>query len=217
MNIFVSMRVIDCDSYVEVRDAISHDWCEYFSNYEFLPIFMPNNINKITNYFEKLSPAGLLLTGGNDLCVEDDHPLFNAIKQRNEAETKMLELAIKMKLPVLGVCRGLQIINQYFKGKVTHVDSKKHVAVNHNIKIIKNIFSDKKRTEVEVNSYHNYGVYKKDLSKELNAFSVSSDDCVEGFYHKDLPIYAIQWHPERINNASDFDHEIFQYWLEKCS
>ena len=57
------------------------------------------------------------------------------------------------------------------------------------------------KEEFKVNSFHNHGVLLDGLSSFLKTFDIAKDSVVEGFFHPELPILGIQWHPERQNNC----------------
>ena len=74
------------------------------------------------------------------------------------------------------------------------------------LKIIREIFSSESLSEKETkkiirDTYKNHGVLVDGLSSSLQAFAISEGSVVEGFFHEELPIIGIQWHPERPNNC----------------
>ena len=107
---------------------------------------------------------------------------------------KILQYAIKKNIPVLGVCRGLQLINKYFGGSFVQIEN--HVATHHNVNFKKSwesIYGNKNK----VNSYHMNGIDPIDLAEGLIPTAFDSDGYVEGFYHDNLTIASVMWHPER--------------------
>lgn len=180
---------------------------------------------------------GLLLTGG-----EDVHPrLYNKpgyVEQfrlddldeaRDEFELKLLAYAHKRRLPLLGICRGLQITNVFLEGTLVpdivafgRTDHKKHQEGNdrqHPIWLKENTFL----TEItglakgEVNSAHHQSI---DLLGEGLAMNcVSPDGTVEGVEIKereDHPfLLLVQWHPERMQDQqSPFSLNISRAFIE---
>jgi gamma-glutamyl-gamma-aminobutyrate hydrolase PuuD len=214
-RIGITMRVDDAIGYNEPRDCLAQDWWDYLQ-FIFPYIHwmaLPNIDNNIQNYVKEWNLDGFLLTGGNDV---------GSSQKRDDTETKLLEIAVDQKIPVLGVCRGLQMLNVFFKGTIIHDltgicgSPDAHVRKNHSVKIDNGIFrSLLKNNELEVNSYHRHGVIKASLSSELMPFAFSMDGLVEGLYHPKLPIVAIQWHPERKNPAKDADRNLINAWLER--
>lgn len=215
MIVFVSMRVVENQSYAERRDAISHDWSRLFGSFGIVPILVPNALPDPGALLAAVPGRGLLLTGGDDLGPQPGEAGEPSIRDR--AEQTLLRIALDRGLPVLGVCRGLQLINSFFGGTVSRRLAAPHVAVDHQVTIETSLANLPAGTKLTVNSFHNQGVSRSDLAPPLRAFATSDDDCVEGLLHPDLPITAIQWHPERPNPASAADRALIEAWLAQCA
>ena len=211
INILVSMRISENTSYIERRDAIAHDWVKFLSKYNVVPIFIPNNLPDPTIYFDAVSPAGLLLTGGNSLGERKQ------LSERDQAEERLLAKATQIGLPVFGVCRGLQVINRFFGGGLSRQLTENHVAINHTITMDEKFSSADSDVLLTVNSYHNQGVKIGQLASSLKSFAISDDQIIEGLVHPNLPIIAVQWHPERESPSEQIDHELFSQWIKKCA
>jgi len=167
--------------------ALENNYLEYFEEFDFRIIQIPNITNHVESYFDEIPIKAVILTGGGDV----GHFL-----PRDKTEKKLIEIAIRRKLPVFGICRGLQFINIFFGGKLKNI--KGHVATTHEIKIIDPKLSKLLGKEkIEVNSYHNQGITKSCLSPKLTPFAISNDGIVEGVCHKKYQIAGIMWHPER--------------------
>ena len=221
MLIGLTMRITENTSYVEYRDSISHDWINYLSNYGISPILLPNYSADIQSFMASISLSGIIISGGDSIIDNPTNHTENIYHQRDISELSILENGIRMGLPILGTCRGLQIINKFFKGAITSNirKSKDHpVASNHNINILTNpIIPEFSDSEVSVNSYHDDGICMDDLSKCLKPFATWENTLVEGFYHPNLPILGIQWHPERTTSSNGLDEALFNYWIELCN
>lgn len=202
MIILVSMRTIENASYPETRDAISQDWQRLFSQYGMTPILVPNAMGEIGDYF-KFGALGLLLTGGEDLGPA------NAPTLRDRTETLLLEGAMKRSLPVFGTCRGLQLINSHFGGRITRELSEEHVGEHE-------VLLDGQRT-IRVNSFHNQGVLADDLATDFAPFAATGSGVIEAIRHRSLPITAVQWHPERPSPAAALDRMLLQQWISQCA
>ena len=61
------MRVIEASQYKEVRDSISHDWLNFLSMFDLVPILVPNQLNDPVGYMKSIKADMLLLTNGNDV------------------------------------------------------------------------------------------------------------------------------------------------------
>lgn len=201
-KIGITSRIIKNES-GNISDSIEHAYFEYFSSLGFQPLFIPNNQVLLREYLENFDVAGIVFSGGGDISASYQGcaslECDNSQKARDEIEDLLLRWAITLNKPVFGICRGMQFINVFFGGKITqNIENKlghKHVGVNHHIQIVdeKFYFHD----NLEVNSYHNHGVSIDNLASQLIPFAIVDDTLVEGFYHKDLPVVAVQWHPER--------------------
>jgi putative glutamine amidotransferase len=214
MIVFVSMRIVENATYPETRDAISHDWSRLFGHYGIVPILVPNALADPAALVAAVPGKGLLLTGGESLGPLSGEP--GEPSMRDRAEMELLRAALDRGLPVLGVCRGLQVINAFFGGKVSRRLTAPHVAIDHPVKIGMPVAGLREGTTLTVNSYHDQGVAESDLAPPLRAFATSEDGCVEGLLHPELPVTAVQWHPERANPAQATDRAIIESWLSQC-
>ena len=105
--IAISLRIVKAQNYDETRDALSHDWPQFLENLGIIPIYIPNNLLNVKNYLSAFEIDGLILSGGDNLGTD---PV------RDKTETELLQYAMSKNIPTLGICRGLQLINQYFGG-----------------------------------------------------------------------------------------------------
>jgi len=187
-------------------DVLEHSYLMYLESYGIKTIAIPNIFSQAGYYFDQFPIEGIILTGGEDVDPKlygENIEWMDISPRRDQTEQKLLEIAMERKLPVFGICRGMQFINVFFGGKLVknikeeitldHVPGKDHITRIINEKII----SDLGKKEIAVNSYHNQAVTTSNLSPYLNAFAVAEHGIVEGLYHPSLPIMGIQWHPER--------------------
>ncbi len=217
MIVLVSTRVVENASYPETRDALSHDWGRLFGALDIVPVLVPNSLPDPTVFLSALDPGGLLLTGGDDLGRGLDEVSGPAASPRDATEDALLAGALACGLPILGVCRGLQVINRHFGGRVARGLSEPHVAVTHEIEMVAPRGGIAAGARIPVNSYHNDGVLADGVGRELAPFAVSAGGVVEGLAHQSLPVTAIQWHPERDNrDAAAFDRALIGEWLARC-
>lgn len=185
IRVCVTMRVTAAENYHEPRDSISHDWLARLSSWGMVPIPVPNLGTAAVGYVEALSPALVILSGGEDLGVS---PV------RDETETALLDFAMRARQPVLGVCRGLQLINSHLHGFLCRVEG--HVAHPHDVKIDKH-WDKHYGAATKVNSYHNICVPADGLAPSLHATATDSAGNIEALRHDELPVAAVMWHPER--------------------
>jgi putative glutamine amidotransferase len=176
----------------EVRDALDVRLSALFWELGFLPIPMASAIRDHEEYIHTLMPDAVVLSGGNDI---------GQAPERDQLETELLAHAVKYHLPVLGICRGMQIINHHQGGMLRLLSG--HVAVRH--RLTGPLVGPGGR---EVNSYHNQGLLDADLGVDLEATAWSDDGVVEALRHQEWPWLGIMWHPERDAPVTDSDKEI---------
>ncbi len=189
-RIGITTRIVNAQGYEEKRDAISQDWIKFLEKENITPILIPNNLSNVQLFLEEVNLDGIILSGGDN--IGDD-------KERDNTENQIIEFGMKNKIPIFGVCRGMQVLNKFFKGKISSTQNDEHVRKNHEIFI-----SDKKisdllmQNKIIVNSYHRNIINFKDIGESLTSFAIhKQDNTVEGFLHKELPIIGVMWHPER--------------------
>lgn len=202
MLILVSMRIADNSTYPERRDALSHDWGHLFDRYGLTPILIPNSLSNPGKYLE-LGAVGLLLTGGDSMGSEDQPT------ERDQTEIELICGSIEAGVPILGVCRGLQVLNRYFGGQVIQLANQDHVGT-HTVRL-------QNASCMKVNSYHCDAVTQEGLATPLQPFAWAEHGIVEAFRHESLPITAIQWHPERTSPSATYDEEIIKDWIKPCA
>ena len=189
-KIGISLRVEKIEKFNEKRDTISHDWINFLQKLDYFPVLIPNNLIDVGDYISELKLNGIILSGGDNI---------GEFPERDQTENKILEYAIKNSIPVLGVCRGMQLINTFFNGTISENSNSGHVGKPHNIDIMNpslvNLFGHDK---LEVNSFHNNLIKKDDIGDGLDVFALSEKDfTIEGCFHKKYPIIGVMWHPER--------------------
>lgn len=220
MIVAVSMRVVENSTYPEIRDAISHDWVRLLDTLPVTPVFVPNVLSNPAAYLRDIGAKGLILTGGGDLGPLPDEPNHKELTpDRDRTENELLTSAVDRGLPVLGVCRGLQVLNVHFGGGLVRDLSStgQHVDIEHELEIVASPpWGNLGAKHLITNSFHSQGVCLSNLAPELKAFAMASGDVVEGLYHPDLPVLAVQWHPERPNPASKQDQALLQHWIAQC-
>jgi N5-(cytidine 5'-diphosphoramidyl)-L-glutamine hydrolase len=199
MLILVSTRIAENHTYSERRDALSHDWGNLFDHFGLVPVLIPNSLKDVTPYW-KLGAKGLLLTGGDSLGSKMQPT------QRDKTESQLIQGAIENGVPILGVCRGLQMLNRYFGGD--SIDVPGHVG-KHAVKL-------QDGSNMDVNSFHDKAVTLQGLAKPLRPFAQTEDGIVEGVRHESLPIVAIQWHPERASPSAAYDELLIKEWMKAC-
>lgn len=148
--------------------------------------------------------GGLLLPGGGDLepwrYGQPNTASRGLEPERDEAELELLERFTALGRPVLGICRGLQAINVFFGGTLIQ-DLPGHGAVGgrdrlHVVRAVPGAFGRLWGERPVVNSAHHQAVDR--LGAGLRAIQWAPDGTVEALAHRALPVWAVQWHPERL-------------------
>ena len=184
----ISQRVERIEAINERRDALSQEWASLAEACGFLPLPLPNRLSVVRQLLEELSPEGMILSGGNDLASHGgDAP------ERDETERILLEYAMRKGIPLLGVCRGMQVIADYFGNPLQRVSG--HAACRHPI--------EGEMPRVSVNSYHNWGLLS--AAEPLRMLSQAKDGVIEAIRHREQSIMGIMWHPERETPFQDAD------------
>ena len=189
----ITQRVSVVPAYGERRDCLDQAWTKFLAACGLLPILLPNVTEVALALCEGADIAGLILTSGDDLAV-----LGGNTPERDAVESAVLDRAERRRLPVLGVCRGMQVIQQRFAIPLRRVEG--HVTPRQVIRI----YGELK----EVNSYHRFAAL--DSRPPLNVWAVAADGVVKAIRHSAQPITGIMWHPERCAPFSSADVALFR-------
>lgn len=151
--------------------------------------------------------AGLLLPGGGDI----DPALYRAENQGSreidrpldEAQLAMTDAFVRAKKPVLGICKGIQVINVYFGGGVIQHLATAEAHMYHEADSVHECVSlagtDMERLygrRYVTNSSHHQALGA--MGEGLSVTAYAADGTVESAAHGGLPVFGVQWHPERM-------------------
>lgn len=183
-RIAITQRVEVLADRSERRDALDQRWAEFLLACGLSAVPVPNNVELARRLFDS-SIAGLILTGGNDLTsYGGDAP------ERDATERLLVDLAQARGLPILGVCRGMQLLLDRYG--VTLVRVTGHVASTHDLLV--------DGVARKVNSYHHLAAL--DATDRVRVTARADDGVVEAFADETGHCAGIMWHPER---CSPFD------------
>lgn len=199
-RIGLTQRMEYLKDYGEKRDCLDQRWTKLLFPMGLLPIPLINTAQDIPFYLDQMKLDGVILTGGNDLASIPDGE--NKAPERDRFERMLIDFCTRESKPLLGVCRGMQMLNVYYDGRLQKVMN--HAAVRHPILFTGFPFMDIQE-RLTTNSFHGYGLTKKDLGKKMKGLAFAEDGTVEAMTHVSLPQYGIMWHPEREFPPSDFD------------
>ena len=189
----ISQRVAVEPKSGERRDCLDQAWIKFMMVCGLTPIQVPNDIKAARSLCGALPLAGILLTGGNDLSsYGGDAP------ERDATEHLLIEIAEERMVPVLGVCRGMQMIQHHLGIPLERVSG--HVACHQVISI--------DGEPAQVNSYHIFGA--TETRPPLEAWAFADDGVVKAVRHANGRTIGIMWHPERLNPFARRDIQLFQ-------
>lgn len=202
-KIAITQRLIENETYYEVRETLDINYCKLVRACGFLPIVLPYETD-FEEYFKELGVDGVLLTGGNDL---DSCSSSNLSKKRDIYEKNLLEYCILNNIPVFGICRGMQLIAQYFGSSLKKVNGE--VNTRHRLIVNKNSkYSNYLQKIKEVNSYHNFAI--DDLSDSLIISASNDNEIIKAIEHKEFKIFGQMWHSEREELFEEFEIRLIQ-------
>tara|TARA_A100001015_G_C15034098_1_gene734962 strand:- start:3088 stop:3675 length:588 start_codon:yes stop_codon:yes gene_type:complete len=193
-NIFITQREVIISN--ETRDSLDNRWLFFMDKCYIMPVLIPNKKNILRNYISDFQCDGIILSGGGNI-----HSL-GGDKRRDDIETLLIEYSIKKNIPLIGVCRGMQKIQDFFGISLEKVEG--HVQEKQEIYINKKIH--------KVNSFHNYGTFQNNDNFEI--WAMGKDKVIKAIKHKKFQISGIMWHPERISPNRQFDINFFREFFK---
>lgn len=194
----ITMRMMVSSDTGEIRHCIADDWVRFIDkvlpNVSLIPI--PNHLN-IRSWVKQINLKGIILSGGEDW---GEFPL------RDSSELALCEIAESTKIPLLGICRGMQVLNYYWGGRLPTKRDESHIAQNH---YIQKHHQKNKQELLLVNSYHRMVLHQADISEQLIVSATCFAGTVESIEHPDYQMKGIMWHPERLSTIQQHDQELF--------
>ncbi|MBW7877216.1 MAG: gamma-glutamyl-gamma-aminobutyrate hydrolase family protein [Candidatus Cloacimonetes bacterium] len=200
-RIGITGRLVQDHKTGEIRDCLDIGWAEYINSLGYEPYHVL--------YTKQSGPIpafdALILSGGNSLSSVEDNSLS---VMRDDFESHLYSLCTRAKIPVLGVCRGAQLIWQMLGGQIGACHN--HAGTAHSIEMAY------VPEQFIVESYHDYCLLKPQSELDVEIFALSlPDKLTEGFWAKSRSGLGIMWHPERhlaCSKARGFtDHLIRQF------
>lgn len=205
----ITQRVMKHPHHNEIMDCLDINWAKFLISIDILPVPLPlSPASSADDIWKTLKLDGLILSGGNTLVEfadATDNPK-SLSPERDAYEKALLKAALSTGKPILGVCRGLQVINTYYGGKLTK--TKGHAGTRH--RLVAENSSTAFPFPSEVNSFHDCAVPRKKLGKELIPLAYDDEDNIEAFYQLKDKVLGIMWHPERENPPLQHDCELIK-------
>lgn len=199
------------------------------------PVLIPviTDEEALTEIIDSLD--GLIMSGGGDInplfLHEEPIPQLQDVDSvRDQYDLLILRLATDRQLPVMGICRGHQLINVFFGGTIyqdinsqkpgvlKHSQSMPRTQASHSVKITDGTKLSKildGAETLQVNSFHHQAV--KDVAPEFVSSAVAPDGINEGIEHPERDIFSVQWHPEGFASVDDEQAlKLFRYEVENA-
>ena len=117
----------------------------------YFPILIPNLMRNLEKFLDEIKIDGIILSGGDDIGEE---------QMRDNTEKEIISYSIKKNLPIIGICRGMQVLNLNFNGKIRFNEAINHSGIKHEIQ-----FKEKQK-KLLINSYHNNLIKNKEFDPE---------------------------------------------------
>lgn len=179
---------------------------------------------------------GFLYTGGPDV-----HPKFFGeesipecgviIPERDKLELELFPLCYQTKKPILGICRGIQVMNIALKGtiyqdiyalyqnevRVAHSQKSQETVETHSVFLNKDtlLYDILHKEKIEVNSFHHQAV--KELGEGIKVAGRALDGIIEAIYIEKHPFFlGVQWHPEYLYETNSDAVKIFEAFIHSC-
>ena len=208
IKIGITQRVDKVDSYNEYRDALDQKMIDWVVDAGFIPIPIPNTLvdldssdesqPRLGGWLRELNINALILSGGNDI---------GNVPQRDLTENYLLAWAERNMVPVLGICRGMQMMGVWSGGQLMEI--KGHVRMRHDLELND---AQSKVWPDSVNSYHNKAL--KECPSSFHILAKSGDGSIEAIAHSELPWEAWMWHPVREGTFLKSDLDRFKKLVE---
>lgn len=228
----IKIGVASCFMYPDVGRAVfgkkslcylEKDMGRFLNRENVMPVLIPDLEGEALKKFLDQC-AGFVFQGGSDIAPKtyQETPIqegkWRGDIYRDQYEFKIMDYALKNERPVLGICRGFQLMNVFFGGSlyqdlntqkpesIAHRDAELYDQVNHAIefsegKLLAQLHQDD--PVHHVNSVHHQGV--KDLGKDLEVLAHCPEDgLVEAFHWQGAApgkVMGVQWHPEFFYNS----------------
>lgn len=174
--------------------GIYNRYLDYLESNGFIVLFLTkHNIKYLINKIDCL-----ILIGGGDVNPHLYNKIDNFINfdsRLDNLEYYAISMSLNMNMPILGICRGLQILNVFFSGTL------KEIPNTHNGLHTINMQNNYHKT---TNSFHHQCIDV--LASNFTVHSKTDDEVIEEIEDKKRMIFAVQYHPEINNDLSVLEH-----------
>lgn len=212
--------------------AVRSNYCRAIINAGGIPLM---NLGGNAEDYAEIAD-GVLFTGGRQDIVpslygDENRKALGCDPELDDMELKLFDAFYQRKKPIMGICRGIQLINVALGGTmVQDIPDEIPERSAHQGEQVGNIHMHSIHTmpgsvfhklfgeEFKTNSHHHQAV--KDCGKGMLVSGVTDDGVVEAIEHESLPIFGAQWHPERQIGEENEDltnmMPLFVYFVNQC-
>lgn len=217
------------------RSYVNEDYVQSVIKNGGIPLIIPmsQDASVLDGYIEHID--GLILSGGHDVCPrnyneEPDQKLGDICPQRDRFDCALLQRAIEKNLPILGICRGCQILNVHHGGSlwqdlsyaegvtIKHWQEHHPELVTHSICLERDslLFQVLGEESMMVNSFHHQII--RQLGNGFRAVARSKDGVIEAIEHADYRfMVGVQWHPEMLHGSEMEMNRIFAALIDEAA
>lgn len=230
--IAISLAYQDSESPHERKYQVNDNYIEAIKRCGGIPMLIPI-LNQEDTEEMLAGCSGLLLTGGGGLLPHVQKmkrlpSLYDQNPKRHQHDTMLAKLALQRRMPILGICRGLQVINEIMKGtlqeNIDEVTQEIHLQKTeahmpcHSITISHEslLFECFKQEKISVNSFHSQAV--KQAGAGLQVIAKSPDGIIEAVQGSDDPfILGLQFHPEDLMISLPYFEKPYRLFIEAAA
>jgi putative glutamine amidotransferase len=202
-----------------------------------VPILLPLQVEK-----DELAAAanvcdGFLFTGGPDIDPfrfgeETIKQCGVVVPERDKMEENLFQIAMESDMPILGICRGIQVLNVFLGGtlyqdisaqfpsdlSLSHSQQSGNSVLTHSVLISEDtmLYNILSKGFIKVNSFHHQAI--KDVAPALKVAGVSMDSLVEAVFLPEHKFFlGVQWHPEHLFSTNEDALNIFKAFVKACN
>lgn len=203
MRIGITCRILIEDG--TRKEFVNEEYIELVNRYNFVPIILSSTTDRLKELMDICDC--FLLPGGDDMDSkyfnEENNPHNVLVDPKIDVlDYKVIEYALKHRKPILGICRGLQVLNVYFGGSlIQHIEDNSHKK-NYDDELelvedssLKGILNEK----FIINSFHHQKIGR--LGKGIKVEGLSKG-VIELITHEEYPIIATQYHIEKLKDEN---------------
>lgn len=211
---------------------VHHDYHKSVASNGGLPIILPYTNPELAIEMIQLCD-GIILSGGEDIDPrfygqDSQLNLGVTIPERDEVEIALVEYALEHQIPLLAICRGIQILNVALGGTLIqdipsqvekplqHVQKPDRARDTHWVTVDRDskLFRILGEEKVRVNSLHHQALDY--VANDLRVVAQASDGIIEAVEHTGAPSFVIgvQWHPESLASSDPLMKKLFSEFIE---